>query len=382
MPLPNYQNNSIVNLMSSILYGLGADSPYAPLDRLPPPELGGSQNIVLLVIDGLGYDYLTGTSRQDTILHEHLAGKLTSVFPSTTAAAITAISTGLAPQQHGITGWFMYLKEMGTVSAILPFTPRYGGDSFTRHKIDRKKIFDRPRLADRIQADAYIVMPHSLVASDTLGRAIQIPHQNFGDCLRLVQAVISLDERQKYIYAYWPGFDSISHKKGNGSRQTADHFYALAQKIHLFVKAIQGTDTTLIVTADHGFIDAPESRWLWLKDHPRLEETLTLPLCGEPRAAYCYVRPERVAQFEAYVREELAYCCDLHRSEQAIADNYFGLFEPHPRLADRVGDYILVMKENYVLKETIWGESENRHIGYHGGVSSGEMFVPLIVIRE
>ena len=44
----------------------------------------------------------------------------TAANPPTTSAAITTFATGLAPQQHAVTGWFMHLKELGAVSTILP----------------------------------------------------------------------------------------------------------------------------------------------------------------------------------------------------------------------------------------------------------------------
>ena len=48
---------------------------------------------------------------------------LTSTSPTCTTATATAITTfmtGLAPQQHGLTGWHVYLKELGCVTAVLP----------------------------------------------------------------------------------------------------------------------------------------------------------------------------------------------------------------------------------------------------------------------
>ena len=61
---------------------------------------------------------------------------------------------------------------------------------------------------------------------------------------------------------------------------------------------IAGSDTLVIVTADHGIIDTARDRVIDLEDHPQLAETLVLPLCGEPRVAYCYVRPDRRRDFE------------------------------------------------------------------------------------
>ena len=134
---PNYQNGSIVNLMSSIKEVLGGKSRYKPLDIFDFSNIS-KKNIVLIVIDGLGYNYLTKYGK-DSFLYKNLKGKMTSVFPATTASAMTTFSTGLAPQQHALTGWFMYLKEIGAVSVILPFTSRAGDLKLTKGKIKYKK---------------------------------------------------------------------------------------------------------------------------------------------------------------------------------------------------------------------------------------------------
>ncbi len=64
--------------------------------------------------------------------------------------------------------------------------------------------------------------------------------------------------------------------------------------------------------------------------------------------------------------------------DELVKQEFFGLFTPHPRLFDRVGDYLLIAKENYMLREDLLGEERETLIGHHGGVSEQEMFVPLI----
>ena len=81
------------------------------------------------------------------------------------------------------------------------------------------------------------------------------------------------------------------------------------------------------------------------------------------------------------MQEHFDGVCDLHRSDDLLRQGVFGLFEPHPRLADRIGDYALIMRDNYVIKDVLPGEKEKFHVGNHGGVSAEEMFVPLVVIR-
>ena len=74
-----------------------------------------------------------------------------------------------------------------------------------------------------------------------------------------------------------------------------------------------------------------------------------MPFCGDTRSVYAYVRPNKVDQFERYVSNELGEVCDLFSSSKLIEELWFGLFEPHPRLSDRIGDYTLIMREGHAM---------------------------------
>jgi hypothetical protein len=69
----------------------------------------------------------------------------------------------------------------------------------------------------------------------------------------------------------------------------------------------------------------------------------------------------------------------LFRSADLVADGLFGPGTPHPRLADRIGDYTLVMHDNYVIRDHLLGERRHAQIGVHGGATPDEMLVPLVV---
>ena len=141
MYFPNYKDGSIVNLISSISKALGDKPLYKPLKSLDPKELS-TKNIVLLFIDALGYEFLKKNGK-NTIFNKHLKGKVTSIFPSATAACVPTFFSGVSPQQHAISGWFMYLKENDAVSTILPFILRGNGISLKKKKIKPKYIFDQ-----------------------------------------------------------------------------------------------------------------------------------------------------------------------------------------------------------------------------------------------
>ena len=165
MYLPNYKDGSIVNLMSSILQAQGGKSEYDSLPSLNPNELSKSQNIVLMIIDGLGYEYLAKYGK-DTIFAKYLKDKITSVFLPTTAVAITTFLTGVAPAQHGITGWFVYLKELGLVSTILFFNPRCGGLNFGKINVKPEMIFNEKTIFEKINRKSFHITKKQYVNSD------------------------------------------------------------------------------------------------------------------------------------------------------------------------------------------------------------------------
>lgn len=385
MVKPNYTEGNVINLMSSISRSMGDDSsPYPSLQSLNPNILKNSRNIVLLILDGIGYEYLKEYGK-DTILGQNSPEKLTTVFPSTTATAMTSFFTGLAPQQHAVTGWFIHLKELGTVATILYFNPRWGGQPFSKLKIKPEQITNQTTIFERIERRAYLVIPQPIVNSDTTkitGRGAKlISYRSMKGFFKKIKKRLFTNDKKKFIFGYWPLFDSLCHKHGVGSKDVLYHFDELNQRLTDFVRSIGGTDTTVIITADHGMIDTSPDKHINLKDHPQLTDTFVLPLSGEPRAAYCFVRPAKIDQFKGYIQDHLADCCDVRSSEELLAEGYFGLYEPHPKLYDRIGDYVLLMKDNYVIRDFLLSEEEKFLVGNHGGVHEKEMYVPLVTIK-
>jgi hypothetical protein len=384
--LPDYRGGSIVNLMASLLAGAGGEpvAPYPTLGILPPEQLAAAKNIILLVVDGLGLDTLlrlgTGGS-----LHRHLVGSLTSVFPSTTASANTVFLTGQAPQQHGLTGWHMFFREIGSILAVLPLIPRHGGPTLSQCGTNPTALLQPQALSNRMALDCHQIVPATIVDSDFnrayAGSARRYGYKNLDHCLRLVSDLVQLGRRRQFIHAYWPTLDATAHEQGIGSRDAARCFDRLDAAFGRFLEDIAGHDSLVLVTADHGFVDSPPNRLIDLGDHPGLAETLILPLCGERRLAYCYVHPDRLRAFEDYVGEHLSEQMALFPSRELLAAGWFGLGEPNPRIKDRIGQYTLAMRDDWTLVDTLPGEKRHKLVGVHGGVSAAEMTVPLIVVE-
>lgn len=383
MSQPDYQGGSIVNLMATVVQGLGGASlGYAPLSMLEPAQLQNYRHIVLIVIDGLGHQYLCQAG-QGGILHAHLKDRISSVFPTTTTTAITSLLTGLAPQQHGLTGWHTWFKELGCVLNVLPARARFGGNGLRDTGLDVASLYDHVPVFERIPTPSCTVAPKHIAHSDfnlaLRGRAEIRAYQSLEQMFELTARAVRVSEGRSYVYTYWPELDRIAHEFGIGSEAASRHLAEIDAAFGHFLEYMAGSDTLVIVTADHGIIDSGKSYEIQLENHPALAETLTLPLCGERRAAYCYVKPDARDAFEDYVGRELAAFTELRSSRNLIAQNYFGLGEPHHGLRDRVGDYTLIMKGNYVIKDWLFAERRYPQIGVHGGLSEQELYVPLIL---
>ena len=377
--LPDYGGGGLVNLMSSIATALGGSSSYPPLAALPPQALAGARHRVLLVIDGLGLDYL---SRRDGALRRHLHGQLTSVFPSTTASAIPTFLTGLAPQQHGLTGWNMYFREIGAIIAPLPFRVRTGRHALREAGVSPATLFGLTPLFDRLPLPCHVVSPRSIVHSDfnvaLSGRAQRHGYDTLDELFALIAGLLRSDA-PSYVHAYWPQIDSLAHEHGIGSEPVAAAFAALDAAFEGLLDVVHSSGSRIIATADHGFIDSPPEQTIDLDDHPALRDTLLLPLCGEPRMAYAYVRAGREMQFEDYVRERLEDRVQLFRSDDVLQQGWLGPGAPHPGLRDRLGDYVLIPCGQAILRDWLKGEERYTHVGVHGGLSEAEMRVPLVV---
>ena len=379
---PRYDGGSIVNLMASIIAADGGVSPYPCLEGLDVAALRRARNIILIVVDGLGHEFLCA-ARAGAVMRRHLSRSMTSVFPPTTATAVTTFLTGLAPQQHGLTGWFVYFRELGSIIRVLPFTTRLGSVPLESMGVRARELFAHPALCDRLRRRAFFVSPvriaHSEFNRAHSGDARVEPYGTLEEFFLSIDTIVKRGGEPSFVYGYWPGLDHLAHVEGIGSEAVASHLGELDAGLEGLLEGIKGTDSILILTADHGFVDIAPERILSLADHPGLSDTLLLPLCGEPRTAYCYVWPERTADFLSYVRDELGRYAVCVPSAELIEEGYFGSGVAHPRLADRVGQYTLLMRDGYAIQDTLPGEERFTPVGMHGGGSRAELLVPLIV---
>lgn len=381
---PDYHGGSIVNLMASLQVGLGGAPPaYRPAPALHPALVAAARGVVLFIIDGLGYDYLRAHP-QAVHLNRALRSALTSVFPSTTASAVTTFLTGDAPQQHAVTGWHMYMRELGAVMTVLPGQPRFGGAALQATGVDLTALLGHRAFSTRIAVPAHMVMPahiaHSAYSIGHSGESRIHPYRGLAGLFEQVTALLAADE-SCYVHAYWPDLDAAGHGAGMGSREALACLLDLDARFGQMLQALRGSGALVLLCADHGQVDTRSATWLDLEAGTAAGDELLLPLCGEPRAAYCYPRGGRAGSFAAALATRFPGRYRLLRSAEWVAAGWFGLGPAHAELASRVGELLLLPGAHGAVKDRLPGETRLRVVGVHGGTSRAEMLVPLVVAR-
>jgi hypothetical protein len=375
---PDYFGGSLVNLVASIVTARGGKALHPRLRRLNEDELHAARNIVLLIIDGLGDNYLMRRGAGGELARRRRAA-LTSVFPSTTASAITTSYTGRTPLEHGLTGWFTYFGEAGCVSAALPFRSRGDYLPLARRGVTPGQIYVSDSIFETLPVKCFVVTYKDIIDSEYNTRhcrgAQRIAYETLEEMVTQIELAVKSGDDRKFVYAYWPVYDMIAHRHGAESAEAFEQFSKIDAAFSALVARLAGTDSLVIATADHGFIDVAPEECLELPS--RLATDLRFPLCGERRVAYCHVHD--APAFIQKARDWLGERADVMPSSELVDAGWFGPGAPHPRFAERIGDVALVMRAQYTVKDWTPGESRHLHIGNHGGTSDDEMLIPLIL---
>ena len=382
---PDY-SNSIVNLMGSLSKAMKAKPIYEPLAGLDADYLAEKEIIIMLNIDAMGYQLVEQLGK-NTILGDNVKFEMTSIFPTTTACATVAYQTGMAAWNHGLTGWFVHLKELGASSTILPFCSRYSWEGYEKSGIEIEKVLDCGSIYDTFQREVFSITSKSLVNTPVTkyltGSANTLPYKDLkGFTKNIIKAANKKTKQTKYIYGYWSKLDHIEHRDGPDGSKTAAHFAELCQAIEYLHTKLHKKNYILLISTDHGMLKVTPDKELDKSNFPELDKMLNLPFSGEPRVPYCYIKPEYREKFEEFVKTQMNDYCEIFSRQEVIDKGWYGKGIENPRFRDRIGDYILLMKDNYVLKDTVLGSNGIKFQGYHGGMTPDEMRIPLIIIED
>ena len=386
LPRPDYNGGSLVNLMSSIIRARGGRSPHRALRGLPPAALRPYKKVVLLLLDGLGARQLqqfilAGKGRKFLALHPWQ--KITTASPATTAAVVTTLATGASPAEHAILGWHLHLPDLGMDGTILPFVTRTD-TPIALPEFDLGKYLALPAPLATIRGRRVLISQGPIPTSRT---SMAMPwwterhaFENLDGMLRQLRAFARSPGRA-YAYAYWPFYDSHCHEHGPCGRVPALHLAELDAFLARVQKALAGSDTLLLVTADHGHMQTHTP--LNLAEIPGFYDTLATLPSGDARMVQCFVRPARVKDFLRLTRSAPLLGASVCATQaEILRSGLLGPGKPHPALKNRLGDYTLFAAPGHAfLYPPALSIYKKAKAGNHGGLSADELDVPLFVIH-
>lgn len=360
--LPDYKNGCITGLIPALLGPQGTKE----IPNWMPSCVKGARQIVLLVIDGLGWHQLQKNIEHCPTLAAMQGSSITTVAPTTTVSALTSITTGLAPAEHGLVG---YRIDMGArVMQMLKW-----GDE----KGDLRNMYP-PDLVQPCPPFMGASVP-VLSKAELEGSAFTEAHLR-GVRARGWRAASSiavevgqlLRSGEKFIYAYYDGVDKIAHERGFGSFYEAE--LASADAI---VKKIQESLTpgaVLIVTADHGQVMVGTNT---MPPHPEVMAMVAYQ-SGEGRFRWLHARDGVQVELLARATTHHSNVAWVASKEQVIDENWLG-----PRLGSatrkRLGDVVLVPREPISFDDAADTGPFILQCR-HGALTDDELDVPLLAM--
>jgi hypothetical protein len=366
--LPSYEGANLAGLIPGIL-----QEPGERPEWFPEPARAARQ-IVLLVVDGLGWLQLQDRRHLAPHLASMQGGPITSVVPSTTATALTSLTVGAPPAAHGIVGYRLVVD--GPTGAEILNVLRWrtvSGDA--RQFLDPRTFQPLPPFEGR---------PVPVVSkSEFAGTAFTEAHQRdtpvagWAMASSLAVDVIALLAKgEPFVYAYYEGVDKIAHLRGFGPHYDAE-LVALDRMVGDLLEGLP-PGAVLAVTADHGQVEVGARA---VVIDPRLMAEADM-LSGEARFRWFHARAG-----VAGARDQLAKVAgDIYGHEawvvttdQMEADGWFG-GRLRPVVRARLGDVALIPFEPVAYIDPV-DSGDARLVCRHGSLTPAEMLVPLLAGR-
>ena len=375
---PNY-NHCILNTITSILKYYQVKTNHASLPNLDK-ILNSKQykNIILLILDGMGEHILTNFSK-DGFFKNHELSCITSVYPSTTTAALTTYYSGKPPYESGWIAWSQYFKEYGRAIDMLSHTESYQKDSFNNATIDVfKEIVNYEPIFSQIEkaspdVKAFEIMPdYSDIRSRWSLKANTVE--------QICENIKTLcpSEGKKFIMAYCDNPDGLLHKYGCSSNEAKDMVLSAQDFIENMCKELK--DTLVIISADHGHKDINVS--YNILDYPEILDCLIMPPSFEQRVLNFWVKEDRKDEFVKLFNNEFSEKFLLLTKEEFLDKHFLGYGNKHKKIDDFVGNYIALSISDASIKiETNLAPGKKDKKSTHCGLTKDEMEVPLIVIE-
>ncbi|MSX21270.1 MAG: PglZ domain-containing protein [Actinobacteria bacterium] len=358
--LPDYSGANVGAIVPGLLGGTAGRT---SLPAWFPQCVTGANQVVLFVVDGLGWDQLQRWAEIAPTIAAMEGGPITTVAPSTTATALTSIATGLTPAEHGILGYRVDLG--GEVVNMLRWSSSKGD---ARHRVPPRDL--QPQRAFLGTSVPVVSKADLQNSAFTEAHLYGVRHHGWRVPSNLAVEVQGLLERgERFVYAYYDGLDKVAHEFGFGPFYDAE-LRTIDRMVGDLLDLLP-SGAVLCVTADHGQVHvgdrvlAPCASALALTRHQS----------GEGRFRWLHARPGSAAA--------LVEACAAHQDvawvaprERVLDEGWFGPYMS-TAVSKRLGDVALVAREDVSFEDPA-DSGPFVLVCRHGSLTPAEMYVPFV----
>ena len=324
--------------------------------------------------------------------------KLISQFPSTTAAHVTTIHTGLPVGQSGVYEWYYYEPLVDQIIAPLLFS--YAGtkdrDTLKPTGIEPAALYPKGKFypdLKKMGVDPYVFglreYTPSTYSNVVMAGAELRSFKTLSEALINLGLLLEKETGPAYVHLYFDKVDTLCHEYGPNAPQTEaeiETFLLILE--HYFDRIFNGKKILFLMTADHGASEVDPQTTTYLNTNPRfagfehflktnLKGQLLVP-AGSARDMFLYIKDDLLDEAQSFLATRLEGKADVLRTESLIADGYFGT-EISSRFRERVGNLVIL---SYRYESVWWYEKdkfEQKYYGHHGGLTPQEMETILYI---
>lgn len=401
---PNYGAGCFADLPATVTYWLTGNGKPA-LERDAIGSFGRRFDaVIFFFVDAFGWRFFE-QHQAHPALHRLTSNghswQLTSQFPSTTAAHVTTMHTGLPVGQSGIFEWFYYEPQLDSLIAPLLFS--YAG-TFRRDTLKPTNVtpaslyppgtFYQHLANQGVQSTVYQHRDFTpSTYSDWVFRGANVQaYRTLAEAFTLMRLRLERAQSPAYHFFYFDPIDTIGHQYGPGSPQFAaecDAFLTVFDRLFVQPLARKLHNTLLVFTADHGQVEIDPATTVYINQDPRFNglakyirtnrQGAPLVPGGSARDLFLYVPPERLDEAVLFFGDRLQGQADVASVSDLIAQGYFGPLPLSYSFMSRVGNLVILPYAG----ESVWwyekGRYEQHFFGHHGGLTPQEMEIPLVL---
>ncbi len=359
---------------------------------------------LFLFLDGFAWRWME--KHQDhpflqRFFKEGIVSKLTAQFPSTTAAEVTTIHTGLEVGQTGIYEWFHYSPEVDRIISPLLFS--YAGDavfeSLQASNIPASTFFPFKTVYQDLKKEgvtSYLIHHASLTQSpysQTMGfDAHSLSYFTLRQGVQNVKELLENAQEPMYAMLYFADIDSVGHRKGVNSSEIEKEIIAtlniLEEKLQS-VLSCQNKKIACLCSADHGMSPIDPAKTIYVNQvfdqlpcfYKKGRDGRPLAPAGSCRDFFLHIEAPYVDKVIAELSRILKGKADVKKTSELISLGFFG-GSVSSRLLQRVGNIVILP----YLGESVWWWEKHRFeqhfYGAHGGLTREEMEIPFLFYKN